>query len=201
MDYFKILKCKRMRDQDSHRLTKNAKGVRSQKRALRPIMADIGFVHYHWNSIHQNFMLIWAILLNLEAQTAKTIWHSIESDRTQRGLLKAAIAVNSDSELLTQLKKIADWLDHKGQALRNGATHAPLKFEPEETGYEVRPDVNGGSKNAKTLSGKEGANSLPTSMANLNAGFERISTHVALLHHNLKAGKTASPRLPPWPKL
>ncbi len=85
------------------------------KEKFQPFAAELGSVVFTWNNLHERLGdLFWAILGGHNGAVPLAIWHSIDSDRTQRKVLKAAtvaaVFVRKDLERNAQCRDDILWL-------------------------------------------------------------------------------------------
>jgi len=76
------------------RLTPAQRKLRNERR-FRPIAAELGWLAYEWNRLHEAFAELFADFMSKGDDNHKPIgfavWYSIPSDRTQRDMLRATI--------------------------------------------------------------------------------------------------------------
>jgi hypothetical protein len=125
-------------------------------RAFRPVALEIGWIVFEWNRLHENLCELFGDF-GRHRGTAFAVWHSTPSDRTQREMLKAAIAADDSSEhLRSKFRDDVLWLLEKMDRLaarRNDAIHAPLIFVNHSAtgGFEVHIEPNDDSGNPRAL--------------------------------------------------
>jgi hypothetical protein len=107
------------------------------KKALRPYSVELGYLAIAWNQLHINLMALFTLLMGAKREAhAKAVWFSLESDFSQRKLLRSLIDTEGKiflpgdgtlsetqaEDILWLLNQIDNGLRHK----RNNAIHAPL---------------------------------------------------------------------------
>jgi hypothetical protein len=119
---------------DGRQLPVRAPTARAAKAALRPYVVELGYLATAWNRLHQNLSSLFSLLLHPIANTtSQAIWHSTDSDFTQRKMLRAMLdsikAAPPEQRLERQIKEmswILDQIEEKLRHRRNNALHAPL---------------------------------------------------------------------------
>jgi hypothetical protein len=126
--------------------------ARRKKAAFRKHTHELGYLALAWNQLHHNLSLIFGFLLKSQDRyAAQAIWHSLESDFTQRKMLRALLTLDTQlpfpqrmplpktqrEEILWILNQIDNDLRHK----RNNAIHAPLTLARMVENGKVKPLV------------------------------------------------------------
>jgi hypothetical protein len=122
--------------------------------------ASVGKVAHAWNSLHERLGVLFAAVTGMERNVALSIWYSVQSDRAQREMLKAAVyATNSQrSEKLPKAPDDLKWLLDRAEEVanaRNNAVHAPCSLFIGGSGSEMGAAYFDGNPRAKNLMGKE----------------------------------------------
>jgi hypothetical protein len=121
----------------------------------------LGKVAFAWNSLLERLAMLFAAVSGMDAKYAFAVWSSIDSDRTQQGMLRAIIDSSEDSRWPRhpKAKKDLQWLIKAATDLgndRNNAVHAPCKMMLlGEKSLEMQPFSASGHKRAKNLQGKD----------------------------------------------
>ena len=136
---------------------------RKQDQMFRPYALEIGKFALEWNRLHENLYLLFSAALG-EGENmllAYKVWHSLQSDRAQREMLRAAAQVTfaTDAQKRAYPKALNDtiWLLDRTQSLanrRNDALHSPFILSFSESTYSVQPDVFFGHPRASSFEGK-----------------------------------------------
>ena len=108
------------------------------KSVLRPYTHELGYLAVCWNQIHHNLSSIFSVLLkSRDGYAGQTIWHAVDSDFTQRKMLRALLELDDKmptGERYLRLPKdhqedilwILNQIDESFRHKRNNAIHAPL---------------------------------------------------------------------------
>ena len=87
---------------------------------------QIGRVSIAWNTLHENFFLLfWWLTGNQTKALAHGIWHSVSSDAAQRSFLRAAASTQADKRLFAALDWVMKQADKIGSD-RNALVHSPM---------------------------------------------------------------------------
>jgi hypothetical protein len=157
----------------------------------------IGKMVMAWNEFHEIFGEIFAGLFSKSHwETSLAIWHCLDSDRTQRRLLRAA----AETHLQWNKKGLEEilWLLNKTDSLisqqRNVGVHAPLMsmFELDGT-HKVLPLAMFGNRNAKQLMGKD----ILREYAHYEQQIRKMIGFAFALQFKLTSGKHTDD---PWPE-
>lgn len=137
------------------------KELDAAEKALDPYKFALGKVAHAWNHMQEQLGLLFCMVTSLDDSMGMGIWHALKSDRSQRDLLRAAIAaVSADEAWNHEFPAAKDdiiWLLNKVDALaegRNGAIHAPI-YSVIGGDAELRPYTFHGNPNAAKLVGKD----------------------------------------------
>lgn len=121
----------------------------------------IGKIAMAWNEYHE---LLGSLFANLFTRshytTTLAIWHCLDSDRTQRKLLRAAaetyLGERIDKKGLEELLWLLNKTDTLLSQQRNVGIHAPLDALFEADGcHKLFPVPGPGNRNAKQLDGRD----------------------------------------------
>src|SRR5665213_1757972 len=92
----------------------------------------VGRVAHAWNYLQEKFALLFVEVTGADRTLALAVWYSVSNDRTQRGMLKAAINAGPErkweSAHLSGVRSGLLWLLSEAETLgdaRNDAIHAP----------------------------------------------------------------------------
>ena len=129
--------------------------------AFRPIASEIGYLTREWNALQDNLATIFAALMSPDnINIPLAVWNSTPSDRTQRDMLRAALAswklFNAKKESVVEeiiwLLNETDKLANK----RNDALHAPLNIllNVDTLEFSIEPNYWQNNPRAKNLKGK-----------------------------------------------
>lgn len=107
------------------------------KAALRPCSVELGYLAVAWNQLHLNLLALFVLLLGARREPhAKALWYSLDSDFSQRKLLRTII--DTEIKILPQSERtlpatqaedilwLLDQIDNSLRHKRNNAIHAPL---------------------------------------------------------------------------
>ena len=116
---------------------------RERARVFRPLAIEIGWLVYEWNRMQAALGELFADVLSKDSiKVPLAVWHSVTQERTQREMLRAAVAAaNQLGSLKPRACEDIIWILKELNALagrRNDAIHAPLVFinEVGETGVD-----------------------------------------------------------------
>jgi len=106
------------------------------KAVWRPYSTELGYLAIAWNELHYTLMSLFAMLSwrPKNEASAKAVWYAVDSDFSQRKMLRAVIeshpTVPDGRELPEALAKEILWIlnqiDESLRHKRNNALHAPL---------------------------------------------------------------------------
>lgn len=133
------------------------------EKAFAPFAQEIGQLARAWNALHDQLGQIFGQIVRPDnLNISRAIWFATQSDKAQRGMLRASsiayFAINEKihpkakediSWLLTKIDKLSD--------MRNNAIHAPIMIGMNTSSREmvIEPDVFYGNPRAINLKGKE----------------------------------------------
>jgi hypothetical protein len=135
--------------------------IREVEDVFRPYIFALGQVAHAWNHLQETLASLFCVVAGINQTIGLAIWHSLQSDRAQREMLRAALAVraldedwskkNPDAKasvsfILEEVNKLAD--------RRNDAVHAPCSVGIHEGEFEVIPLSFWGNPRARKLKGK-----------------------------------------------
>jgi hypothetical protein len=135
-----------------------------EERAFQPVAIEIGWLTYEWNRLHAAFAELFADIVSEKRNQRVSLaaWHSIPSDRTQRDMLRAALATSYKIKLLkAPVYEGAIFVLNELNSLsgkRNTALHSPFAFAHRiqaPYGVEIIPFHFLGNPHATNLTGKE----------------------------------------------
>lgn len=135
---------------------------RQREKLFRPYALEIGKLALAWNRLQEHLALLFSTALGSgdTILLAYRVWHSSQSDRAQREMLRAAAEVTFDKEEPPWPRALQDtlWLLDKAQSLadqRNDALHSPFILGHSATAVSVRPASFLGHPRARKLQGKD----------------------------------------------
>ena len=137
---------------------------RQREQMFRPYAVEIGKLALEWNRLHHylSWLFSAAIGEGENILVAYKIWHSSQSDRSQREMLRAAAEVTfaKDAQKPVHAKALDDtvWLLDRAQSLadrRNNALHSPFTLVYSGSETWVAPDTFLGHPRASKLDGKD----------------------------------------------
>jgi hypothetical protein len=140
---------------------------------------------YSWNRLHAILADLFCIVTDIpNKDIALAIWNCVQSDSSQRKMLRAAAAkFPDDSFERDELLWILDSIDRHLANKRNDAIHAPLGINTKIVGdndpeHSVNPDINSGSRRAKNLSVKS---DILAEFRNYSNQSEQLADHAHAL--------------------
>lgn len=126
-------------------ITPSRKPNTAELKTLRKHAERVGAAVLAWNELHSHlYMIFWYVVgldgHPMEDQMAPRIWHTIQSDKTQREMLGAAASVRlaKNQAALKHLEWILDRAE-KLAPYRNLGAHTPVKIY-RSTSDKIRPD-------------------------------------------------------------
>jgi hypothetical protein len=130
---------------------------RARQRIFRPYEQAIGHVSVEWNRLQEHLGIIFARMFLTVSIVPRAIWHSTQSDRAQREMLRAALDAAAVEHLFGRNQAVEDikWLlneAHKLAERRNNALHAPYVIIADDQGTRFAPmDFSGNPRAAKLV--------------------------------------------------
>jgi hypothetical protein len=133
----------------------------AMEETLQPYFVALGKVAHEWNHLHEELGKVFCAVIGLDLSIGLAAWHSLNSDRSKRKMLRDTIRATSSNEdwqnkhpgaydgviyLISETDKLAE--------RRNDAIHAPCTAMPWRD-FEVTPLTFFGNKRAKSLRGKQ----------------------------------------------
>ena len=123
----------------------------------------LGKVAHAWNYLHEKLGQLFVVISGADRNIALAIWYSTNSDRTQREMLRAAVAATSVDrwKTLPKAQEHLTWLLDRADELaeqRNNAIHAPCSLYiggGENGGAEMGAAFFYGHPRARKLMGKK----------------------------------------------
>jgi hypothetical protein len=121
----------------------------------------IGKIAVAWNEYHELLGELFAgLFTHSHYETTLAIWQCLDSDRTQRKLLRAAarhrLGRITDKTGLEELTWLLNKTDTILAQQRNVGVHAPLMFLWEMDGsHKILPLLTTGNRNAKHIEGQD----------------------------------------------
>jgi hypothetical protein len=107
---------------------------RERDRLSRPYFLELGKLVFAWNVLHDQLGAIFTTVFGNSTRVGLGVWHSVQSDRTQRKMLRIAVSDNVDPrERTIAAVKCKDilWLVDQVNNLadkRNSAIHSSYTF-------------------------------------------------------------------------
>ena len=129
---------------------------RIMERAFRPLALELGWLVFEWNRLQEAMCELFADFSH-DREIAFAVWHTAQSDRAQRKMLRAAVEADQlSAPSQVRFREDIHWLLEKIDALagrRNGALHVPLVFvnHIKNGGFEVHLEPMGDSGNPHAL--------------------------------------------------
>lgn len=123
------------------------------QKSVRPYSTAVGELVWASNFCHSRFQLVFSSLLGIEdLDVGDQIWHSMASDRAQRGALRALTQklLPAGSRLQRNILWALDRGDRLGEQ-RNDAVHMPTAWM---SGYELIPDITANPRSRLDRMGK-----------------------------------------------
>jgi hypothetical protein len=127
---------------------------------FQPYATDIGFLIFAWNNLHEELARLFCVVTQSPDSTIPlAIWHSTQSDRARRQMLKEAtkLAFANSLKDQQQYQSPIKWLLDQCDTLeedRNNAVHAPLTYFLAKSGPEFAGAIKLGNPRALKLAGK-----------------------------------------------
>jgi hypothetical protein len=125
------------------------------KAAFEAYTLALGKVAYAWNYLHERLGALFVAVSGTDRGVALAIWYSTPSDRTERGMLKAAIAARTEWPFPIAQEELK-WLMDRAEGLafyRDNAVHAPASLYV-GTDVEMGASFFNGHPRAQNLMGK-----------------------------------------------
>jgi len=179
-----------------------AKQQRAKVRHFKPFAAEVGWIAYEWNGLHEAFCQVFADLLGFREFDSRfaayAIWHSTSNDRAQREMLSSVIkeikeptprrpAPPKPPAHTVKLYEGVSWvLNEQMKALagrRNTAIHAPLllvSLGREGLTFEVESNTFTGNPRASELPADD--QEIRDEYAWYRDHLEKLSAYVMNLH-------------------
>lgn len=123
--------------------------------AFQAYALAVGKVAYSWNYLHERLGELFATLTRADRSISLAVWHSSDSDRTQRNMFRAAVVAIKERGWPANFSR-ADliWLVDRADEIaesRNNAVHAPCAFSLNER----EMSASSGHSRARKLAGKK----------------------------------------------
>ena len=130
--------------------------------AFRPIAAEVGWISYEWNRLHEALGQLFALIIphkgTIPHEMGFAIWYTTTNERAQREMLKAAVKIAHAQDDLSRQPVYGEieWILNQVNALagrRNNAIHAPFAFvhHTDTDAVEIIPDIWFGHPRASEL--------------------------------------------------
>jgi hypothetical protein len=178
------------------------------KKVLRPYSQEIGYLAIAWNELHHNLSSLFSLLLRAGHEDyAQAIWHSTESDFSQRKMLRALISSDQNSLPLSrkltslQAKEILWILDEIERSLRhkrNNALHAPLMVMTGLADGAVRNWVEAHFNSLNPRAFPLRSKDLIDEFRDYTAHAQMLSRYATKIWNALSFAGQQQP--PPWPR-
>ena len=159
----------------------------------------VGKVAHAWNYLQEKLGELFVVVTGMESEIAQAVWYSSDSDRTQRGMLKAAISASAHDRWKDRIPNVkADllYLVDRANALgnnRNDAIHAPCVLAiggSTDGSTQMAASYFSSHARAKNLIGKD----LLTEFDWLERYSENLS------RYSVQARRSLISDIYPWPK-
>jgi hypothetical protein len=171
--------------------------------AWSELALEIGFLVIEWNNLQEHLLLIFQHCLTGSApddDRAQAVWHSIQSDRTQREALRAVLKVWTNKTKFSDEAQIElDWLiveANKLADMRNSVIHAPFIPFVSSTTSSLVPNHMLGNPKAKKL---KAAQDLLKEIIWYREKAKTLSDYAIDLFVHLASSKTPLPGRPQLP--
>jgi hypothetical protein len=133
------------------------------KAAFEAYTLALGKVAHAWNYLHEKLGQLFVVISGADRNIALAIWYSTDSDRVQRGMLRAAVAATSGDRwnALPKAHEHLKWLLDRADEVaeqRNNAIHAPCSLYiggGEAGSAEMGASFFHGHPRARKLQGKK----------------------------------------------
>jgi hypothetical protein len=128
---------------------------------MKPYVMALGKVAHAWNYLQEALGQLFCSVTGMDNHMGQTVWHSVTSDRAQRGLLRAAIMAATHKRLTSDFPTAKEdilWLLDKADRVgeqRNNAVHAPMATSINNRDIELIPMFYHGNPRAHKLVGKD----------------------------------------------
>jgi hypothetical protein len=130
--------------------------------AFDPYYSAVGKVVHAWNHLQEELAQVFCVVTGLNNSVGLAIWHTVQSDRGQREMLRSAVhAACADEEWAEKFpdaKESIDWLLNEANKVadrRNDAIHAPCSVTIGTEDFEIIPFSFLGNPRAKKLHTKD----------------------------------------------
>jgi hypothetical protein len=170
--------------------------------AFDSYVRGVGSVAFTWNRLLETLGQVFVEVTGMNYEIAKAIWYSIDNDRSQISMLRAAIEATSITHWLPRFPDARDdleWLGERSFNLadaRNNAVHAPCIVQIEESGAVAVSDPFSGHRRAGKLSGIP----LKDEFAFISDRASHLALYADMLIIGLRYEHTTWPRRPVLPE-
>jgi hypothetical protein len=150
---------------------------------FEPYAAQLGWLTYSWNSLHDRLGQLFWILTGLQnGKIPLAIWNAVKNDRSQRDIVRATTreALVANQSVYEEIKWVLDRAD-VFEEHRNNALHSPLTFMIGEDGPQLSSKWLSGNQRAMKLKDKDLLNEFAWYGRSANAlaiYVQRISLHL-----------------------
>lgn len=149
----------------------------------------IGKIALAWNEFHETLGELFArLFVKFHHATALAIWHCLDSDRTQRRLLRAMAEtqLKSNRRGLEELVWLLNQTDQMLSEQRNVGIHAPLmSFTDTDGTHKMLPLSQFGNRNAAKIVGRD----VLREYAHYEKQIRQIATFAFALSFKLTDGR------------
>jgi hypothetical protein len=153
----------------------------------------IGKVVMAWNEYQELLAEIFASFFDPgHWGLSLTAWHALNSDRSQRGMLRAVVMGKLPPEQAEaiELKWLLDQTDQLISSQRNTSTHAPLgSYTDEEGVHSILPFGMFGNRLAGRLAGRD----ILKEYALYEEQIRKMYTYAIQIQYNLSLKRTSKP--------
>jgi hypothetical protein len=135
--------------------------INAASAAFEPYYDAVGKVVHAWNGLQEQLAIIFCRLTDMHNAMGLSVWHSSNSDRAQRMMLRAALNAVDDEwrAKYPRGKEDITWLLNKTDTIaeaRNNVIHAPCSVGlGDQADFEIVPMSFHGNRRAKALRGKD----------------------------------------------
>lgn len=161
----------------------------------------IGRIAHAWNELHENLCSLFVQLSMIDQGVGASIWFSLQSDRSQRNLIRAVLGAPVLDERWPQFptlqKDVATLLKLANQVAdyRNNALHSPFMMalvgSDDAATFLPSPETFMGNPRAQALSDKD--------LAAEFAWYARSASHLSAVADNMAEALRDAEH--PWPKI
>lgn len=168
------------------------------RKTFAPYGAAIGYIAFSWNRLHDNLSVLFNCIVSSPSPgLGQAVWFSLDSDFSQRLMLKAALklAVQLSNEQRDDVSWVMTQIDDSLRHKRNDALHAPLivvrGIRDDALASWIEANINSKSPRAKALLNKD----LMDEFTEYGVFADGLATYVGAMANYLR-----DPARNAWPK-